>query len=100
METAQSAIRNLGGHEVNGRHLRVDSTDSSTKANEARRKHCTACSFAAVSALVSKETCLTRHKHHLETVATVYKKNIPEMTLHISFTSMPLLIRVLLCRGR
>lgn len=39
METAQSAIRNLGGHEVNGRHLRVDSTDSSTKAAEARRKH-------------------------------------------------------------
>ena len=58
METAQSAIRNLGGHEVNGRHLRVDSTDSSTKANEARRKHCTACSFAAVLTLVSKDSCL------------------------------------------
>lgn len=29
-DTAQSAIRNLGGHEVNGRHLRVDCTDASS----------------------------------------------------------------------
>ena len=29
-DTAQSAIRNLNTHEVNGRHLRVDCTDASS----------------------------------------------------------------------
>lgn len=33
-DTAQSAIRNLGGHEVNGRHLRVDCTDASSEKGD------------------------------------------------------------------
>ena len=33
-DTAQSAIRNLGGHEVNGRHLRVDCTDASNEKGD------------------------------------------------------------------
>ncbi len=33
-DTAQSAIRNLAGHEVNGRHLRVDCTDASNEKGD------------------------------------------------------------------
>lgn len=40
-DTAQSAIRNLGGHEVNGRHLRVDCTDASNEKGD--RSMCGIC---------------------------------------------------------
>ena len=51
-DTAQSAIRNLSGHEVNGRHLRVDCTDASSDKGDRSE------SFVALNRMLSQcKTC-------------------------------------------
>lgn len=52
-DTAQSAIRNLAGHEVNGRHLRVDCTDASNEKGDRSTlpSHIAIRTFVAISIL-------------------------------------------------